>query len=219
MKTAAIAIALLGLLPSTFAQTLAASPTESYGCEPHGDHYHCEGARATLSTVVTSAAAAATTEAHDHDEDDHDEDEHTDASGTGTLAASPTESYGCEPHGDHYHCEGARATLSTVVSQAAAATTTEAHDHDDHDDETGTGSAAASPTESYGCEAHGDHWHCDGARATTGGSDSTPAASDSTAAASNSTPTASGNAVTATGAAGMEMVPILGMVAAAVLAL
>ena len=159
MKTAAFALALLGLFPSAFAETLAASPTESYGCEPHGDHYHCEGARATLSTSVTEEAAAATT-THVHDEDE-DEDDHDHAEGSGSLAASPTESYGCEPHGDHYHCEGARATLSTVVtsvvtSKAAAATTTEAHDHDE--DETDTASAGASPTESYGCEPHGDHW-------------------------------------------------------------
>ncbi|KAK7418443.1 hypothetical protein QQX98_003935 [Neonectria punicea] len=206
MKTAAFALALLGLFPSALAETLAPSPTESYGCEPHGDHYHCEGARATLSTVVTSEAAAATT-AHE-DEDDHDH-----AEGSGTLAASPTESYGCEPHGDHYHCEGARATLSTVVTSASvtAAATTEAHDHDE--DETDTAAAGPSPTESFGCEPHGDHWHCDGARTAT----ETETAIETPGSAS--TPTTSGDAATATGAAGMEMVPILGMVVAAVLAL
>ncbi|KAH7129883.1 hypothetical protein B0J13DRAFT_610973 [Dactylonectria estremocensis] len=223
MKTATFAVALLGLFPSAFAETLAASPTESYGCEPHDDHWHCEGARATLSTAVAETAAAATTsEVHDHDHED--EDEHDHSSGTGSLAPSPTESWGCEPHGDHYHCSGAVATLSTVVTSAAvsdaAATTTEAHDdEDDHDHSSGTGTIAASPTESYGCEPHGDHWHCDGARATTGSSDATIAASASTPAASDSTPTASGDSSTPTGAAAMDVVPILGMVAAAVFAL
>lgn len=207
----------------------------------HGLNRHCEGARATLSTAVAETAAAATTsEVHDHDHED--EDEHDHSSGTGSLAPSPTESWGCEPHGDHYHCSGAVATLSTVVTSAAvsdaAATTTEAHDdEDDHDHSSGTGTIAASPTESYGCEPHGDHWyalslslceprliasphrHCDGARATTGSSDATIAASASTPAASDSTPTASGDSSTPTGAAAMDVVPILGMVAAAVFAL
>lgn len=38
MKTTAFAVALLGFLPAVFAQDAAPSPTESYGCEPHGDH-------------------------------------------------------------------------------------------------------------------------------------------------------------------------------------
>lgn len=76
MKTATFAVALLGLFPAVFAETLAPSPTESTGCEPHGDHWHCEAAR--------------TAEDHSH------------ASGaTESLAPSPTESTGCEPHGDH----------------------------------------------------------------------------------------------------------------------
>ncbi|KAH6886235.1 hypothetical protein B0T10DRAFT_575951 [Thelonectria olida] len=216
MKTSALAVALLSLLPAALAaETAGPSPTESYGCEPHGDHYHCEGLRATLSTSVTEAAAAATTtEAHDHDEDE-DEDEHDHSAGTASAGASPTESWGCEPHGDHYHCEGSRATLTTVVSSAAAATTTaesETHDHDHEDEE--TASAAASPTESYGCEPHGDHWHCDGARtATEAGSDSTPTANATPTDEEESTATPTNNA------AGMDIVPVLGLVAAAVFAL
>lgn len=54
---------------------------------------------------------------------------------------SPTESTGCEPHGDHWHCDGPAETGSTAAS---------------------TSSIMPSPTESVGCEPHGDHWHCDG---------------------------------------------------------
>lgn len=70
------------------------------------------------------------------------------ASGTRTTASTatsslpsgvsppPTESVGCELHGDHYHCEGpATGTVSGVP---------------------------AAPTESTGCVLHGDHYHCEG---------------------------------------------------------
>lgn len=41
MKTSTFAVAIFGLMPmAAFAQSLAPSPTESVGCEPHGDH--CE---------------------------------------------------------------------------------------------------------------------------------------------------------------------------------
>lgn len=112
---------------------------------------HCEGARtATENNVVsTPAAVATTTAAHD---DDHDH-----ASGTGAIAPSPTESVGCEPHGDHWHCSGPRTALDTVVvtTSAAVAVTTSAHE--EHHDSAGTGSIAPSPTESVGCAPHGDH--------------------------------------------------------------
>ncbi|KXH45549.1 hypothetical protein CSAL01_08602 [Colletotrichum salicis] len=74
-----------------------------------------------------------------------------------SLAPSPTESVGCEPHGDHWQAYG-----TTLVTSVAAATTTATedhdHDHDDDDHSSGTGSLAPSPTESVGCEPHGDHW-------------------------------------------------------------
>ncbi|KAK4135894.1 hypothetical protein BT67DRAFT_440770 [Trichocladium antarcticum] len=151
MKTTASAAVLLGLVSAALAQaqTPGPSPTESVGCEPHGDHWHCDGPR------VTSAAAPATSSAVHHDGDDgehghgHDEDDgHSDAPGTASLKPSPTESYGCEPHGDHWHCQGA-ITASTAPSASPSA----------H----GTASLKPSPTESYGCEPHGDHWHCQGA--------------------------------------------------------
>jgi hypothetical protein len=142
MKVFAYAAVLLGLASTALgqAETIAPSPTESYGCEPHGDHWHCEGARTVAATdaatdsVTTTAAAATTSAAHDHDHDDdeddhdHDDDDHTDAAGTGSLAPSPTESYGCEPHGDHWHCEGAITASTTVPptgtgAQNAATTT------------------------------------------------------------------------------------------------
>ncbi|KAF5010752.1 hypothetical protein FDECE_3107 [Fusarium decemcellulare] len=236
MKTAAFAVALLGLFPAIMAaetlapsptesvgcephgdhwhceaartdagddaeeasETLAPSPTESVGCEPHGDHWHCEGPRSTLLT-----AQVTTTEA----EDDHDDHE---AGATESLAPSPTESVGCEPHGDHWHCEG-----PATGADAAATTSADDHDHDDedHDHESGaTESLAPSPTESVGCEPHGDHWHCEGPATAAGSADA------STTEATTGTPTASDGAQV-TNAAGIEMVPVLGMFAAAVLAL
>jgi D-lyxose ketol-isomerase len=198
MKTTTFAVALLGLFPAIFAQeTLAPSPTESVGCEPHGDHWHCEGARSTLA-----AEAKATTDA-EHD-DDHDHDHDHDTTGTESLAPSPTESTGCEPHGDHWHCEAAK-----TGSEAKA---TDDHDHD-HEDEDHTHSAGAtkslspSPTESVGCEPHGDHWHCDG-----------PATAAATGSASASA-TESDSAAVTDNAAGIQMIPFAGIVAAAVLAL
>ncbi|EXF79079.1 hypothetical protein CFIO01_06401 [Colletotrichum fioriniae PJ7] len=99
MKASQI-LSMLGFAAFAFAQSesLAPSPTESVGCEPHGDHWHCEGARATTAaavsgtTLLTSVAAATTTATEDHDHDhDHDDDH---SSGTGSLAPSPTESVG-----------------------------------------------------------------------------------------------------------------------------
>ncbi|KAL6852503.1 hypothetical protein ACO1O0_007048 [Amphichorda felina] len=98
----------LGLIPFAVAQStsLGPAPTESYGCEPHGDHYHCEShvsetAAAHVPTSVSTPAPTATEEeSHDHEEhDDHDHE-------TGSLPPSPTASAGCEPHGDHWHCDG-----------------------------------------------------------------------------------------------------------------
>ncbi|KAK2793012.1 hypothetical protein FQN52_002160 [Onygenales sp. PD_12] len=104
---------------------------------------------------------------------------------------SPTESVGCEPHGDHWHCDAPRtqqpaitATTTSVnpgpsptesvgcephgdhwhCDAPATATTTmsSTHSHSDHDEPTGTQDPGPSPTQSVGCEPHGDHWHCDG---------------------------------------------------------
>ncbi|KAK0667036.1 hypothetical protein QBC41DRAFT_396708 [Cercophora samala] len=159
MKTFSAAI-ILALSAFSAAQELAPSPTESVGCEPHGDHWHCDGPRVTVPAttatpviITTSEAVAvpATTTAavhdddhdhdhnhdhdHDHDDDhshdhndeeDHDHDDHS----AGVLPPSPTASIGCEPHGDHWHCEGpapttiATVTTSGVVSGTGAPITT-----------------------------------------------------------------------------------------------
>ncbi|KAK4097163.1 hypothetical protein N658DRAFT_311873 [Parathielavia hyrcaniae] len=158
MKLTAYATVLLGLVSASLAQVdPGPSPTESFGCVPHDDHWHCEGARETSAPPAAATTLPATSEpavttttvtssAHDDDDDDDDEEEeHTDhTAGTASLAPSPTESYGCEPHGDHWHCEGAVTALSTgsvtvtVTSSGADAITTT---------ETSTStSATASPT-------------------------------------------------------------------------
>ncbi|TGJ78704.1 hypothetical protein E0Z10_g10062 [Xylaria hypoxylon] len=165
MRTTSSALVALFAVSSALAQTLPPSPTASVGCEPHGDHWHCDGpATATIATSTTATSAT---------HDDHEE--------SGTLAPSPTESVGCEPHGDHWHCDGPASTTSS----APATTTTHDHDDDDDDDHESTGTLAPSPTESVGCESHGDHWHCDGPAVTfssTITSSSTVAASASTSA-------------------------------------
>ncbi|KAI1339353.1 hypothetical protein F5Y15DRAFT_416220 [Xylariaceae sp. FL0016] len=132
MRSAIIFFTVALTTSSVLAQTsLPPSPTASVGCEPHGDHWHCDGP----ASVTSAAASAASTEAHDHD---HEEDATasvtaavsnttttgtvTDAEGTGTLAPSPTESTGCEPHGDHWHCDGPASGTSTVESASASAT-------------------------------------------------------------------------------------------------
>jgi hypothetical protein len=44
--------------------TLAPSPTESVGCHPHGDHWHCEGpATATTGADQTSTDTSPTSSA------------------------------------------------------------------------------------------------------------------------------------------------------------
>lgn len=70
--------------------------------------------------TTTSAAAAITTTV----EEDHHDDDHTDAPGTATQAGpSPTESVGCEPHGDHWHCEGPKETAGPVESATSTTST------------------------------------------------------------------------------------------------
>ncbi|EPS35346.1 hypothetical protein H072_11278 [Dactylellina haptotyla CBS 200.50] len=99
-------------------------------------------------------------------------------SGTGTLAPSPTES-------------AAKVTViiapSIPVSTSLATTLTSDDDHENHTNEVhathtdheGTGTLAPSPTESVGCEAHGNHWHCDGPRETLAGTSTGVAATTS----------------------------------------
>ncbi|KAK0105987.1 hypothetical protein ONS95_004494 [Cadophora gregata] len=123
------------------------SPTNSYDCEPHGDHWHCEGPitpSATLPASVTTPSVAVITTTS-HAGNGHSAD-------TGTLAPSPTESVGCEPHGDHWHCDAPAATVTTTGTGAESVT------------------IALSPTESVGCEQHGDHWHCEAPAVTSGSS-------------------------------------------------
>ncbi|CAG9942227.1 unnamed protein product [Clonostachys rosea f. rosea IK726] len=168
-------VALLGLASLSYAQ--APSPTESIGCEPHGDHWHCEGPRPTsaaLSSAVSSAAdpgPSPTESVGCQPHGDHCEDHDHDHSSTVDPGPSPTESVGCEPHGDHWHCEGPAVTSgasSNVPSSSSAAVTTTSADHDDHSHGSAT-PTKPSPTESVGCEPHGDHWHCDGPRVTSSG--------------------------------------------------
>ncbi|KXX74864.1 hypothetical protein MMYC01_206704 [Madurella mycetomatis] len=161
MKTPAV-LFLLGLcaLPA-LAQELGPSPTESIGCEPHGDHWHCEGPRPPSTSsapppVVTATAAPEPTTTAAGDGDDDEGTEHTDAPGTGSLEPSPTESIGCEPHGDHWHCEGPRppaetgsetsvTTLPTLATTTGAASGTEAFPATTSSSSVITAGAAAGP--------------------------------------------------------------------------
>ncbi|KAI5801168.1 hypothetical protein EDC01DRAFT_646996 [Geopyxis carbonaria] len=146
-----------------------ASPTESTGCEQHGDHWHCEG------PAETSIAASLL------------------SSSVGNAGPSPTASIGCKAHGDHWDCEGPAVTSAVASAVASSVTMPKSEDHhsvehsDDHSDEhethdeTHSGAAAPSPTESVGCELHGDHWDCDGPAATTTATASTNSTGNSTA--------------------------------------
>ncbi|KAK4231685.1 hypothetical protein QBC38DRAFT_201489 [Podospora fimiseda] len=136
MKAVTYAALLMGVLSTALGQkTLGPSPTESIGCVPHGDHWDCEGPRVTADVTTGTGPAVttapATTPAHHDDDHDHDhdhdhsdsDDEHDHHSGTESLKPSPTESYGCEPHGDHWHCEGhvtASSTLFTTTTSTSA---------------------------------------------------------------------------------------------------
>ncbi|KAH8172459.1 hypothetical protein LIA77_06714 [Sarocladium implicatum] len=98
---------------------------------------------------------------------------------------SPTASVGCEPHGDHWHCEGPKET-----GAAEPSATSDDHDHDhDHDDDAAA-EAGPSPTESVGCEPHGDHWHCEGPKETASAAEAS-STSDDAAAEAGPSPTES----------------------------
>lgn len=120
----------LFLTLSNFTLAQEPSPTESVGCVAHGDHWHCEGPRtatataSTLATTLTSSITSSSAEAtHDHDHDDDHDDEHAHSEGTGSLAASPTESVGCVAHGDHWHCSGpATATATATATNSSLST-------------------------------------------------------------------------------------------------
>ncbi|KAH8597741.1 hypothetical protein B0O99DRAFT_592301 [Bisporella sp. PMI_857] len=203
MKPSAVVFAALSLFPPiVLSQTNPGpSPTNSYGCEAHDDCWHCDGPITSTAAVVAQTTLPATTTTSHDDHEDHDDHE----SGTGTLAPSPTESVGCESHGDHWHCDGPAST-STLPDRVLTATSDD-HDDDDHDHPatTGTGSLIPSPTESVGCEAHGDHWHCDGPRVTstsvTGNTTlaATTSAATTTSGTAPAQTTASGNDASSTG--------------------
>lgn len=126
MRTSIIAtIAALAFIPLSLAQDAGPSPSESIGCEPHGDHWHCEGPRETASAVEEESSSV-------------------------DPGPSPTASIGCEPHGDHWHCEGP-ATSGASAPEASATDSEHDHDHD-HEDEESAAEAGPSPTESIGCE-------------------------------------------------------------------
>lgn len=192
MKATTVSVALLSLVSTAIAQTLPPAPTESVGCEPHGDHWHCAGpAPKPSSGAVTQTSAAPTqTGAHD-DHDDHDHE-----TGSGVLPPSPTASVGCEPHGDHWHCAGPKPASTT--SAPAASSSAAGGDHG-----AGTGVLPPSPSASTGCEPHGDHWHCAGPKVT---SSSAPAPSASGARNSTTTPPP------VAAAAGAVVVPVAGLV-------
>lgn len=73
----------------------------------------------------TGSVPTPTPDHPDHDDDaafDHDDvDKHlhttpvVPGASTATLKPSPTESFGCEPHGDHWHCEGSLTAATTLT--------------------------------------------------------------------------------------------------------
>ncbi|ROT38059.1 hypothetical protein SODALDRAFT_324500 [Sodiomyces alkalinus F11] len=185
-------LALMGAVTVSLAQSLPPAPTASVGCEPHGDHWHCEG-------PAESGAAAEPSHTHSHsDDDDHeheheDDDDHDHESTHPDLPPSPTASVGCEPHGDHWDCEGPVETDSLASASASATGIADDHEHD-HDDghedddheSTPHPDLPPSPTASVGCEPHGDHWHCEGPVASATDEGPVASATDDEAAAASS---------------------------------
>ncbi|PVH73889.1 hypothetical protein DL98DRAFT_519608 [Cadophora sp. DSE1049] len=178
MKTITTFTLVAALAGVALAQDPGPSPTNSFGCEPHGDHWHCDGPITASATIPSSVSATAppagtvvtSSPVEDHNHEEHEDEEHDHSSGTGSLAPSPTESIGCEPHGDHWHCEGPVA--ATTGSGTAATSVT----------------IAPSPTESVGCEPHGDHWHCDGPAVTSSSGSLTSVAANATSPATTAEP-------------------------------
>ena len=179
------------------AENAGPSPTVSVGCEPHGNHYDCDGPR------VTDAAGATTPVSEDEHEREEGESEHNPEDSAGAAGPSPTESIGCEPHGDHYHCEAPRPTSAAIAATYAVG---EEHEHEEgkseqeHDHEKGDGAAGPSPTESVGCEVHGDQYHCEGPRTAAAAA----AVSGAVTPSSNSSGTITSSAVQPTGPVAFE---------------
>ncbi|KAI9844850.1 MAG: hypothetical protein M1837_005268 [Sclerophora amabilis] len=182
------------------AQDPGPSPTESIGCEPHEDHWHCDGpAPETSAAAVTSADSVVT-----------------------PAVPSPTESVGCEPHDDHWHCDGPKTGAAPAPTDAAddhAHEHEDEHEHEaeheehvnDHETEAAGGAPAEpSPTESVGCEPHGDHWHCDGPASTAA---VTSAPSSASAAPSLPSNNASTPSPTGSGAPTSSVLPFEGAAA------
>lgn len=93
----------------------------------------CQGpkmtAPAVLTTTVSGVVITTTTSAthshtHSHHNDDDDDDHKTtDKPGTGSLKPSPTESFGCTAHGDHWHCEGRVGASATGTGTSRSSST------------------------------------------------------------------------------------------------
>ncbi|KAI1206122.1 uncharacterized protein F4807DRAFT_238144 [Annulohypoxylon truncatum] len=118
MRNCSVLFAALLTAPWAVAQTLPPSPTASVGCHAHEDHWHCDGPASstvsvTASTQSLGSSSTTTSPISSSTSEEHEE-------GTGSLAPSPTESVGCEPHGDHWHCDGAVVTSSTSAVQSTA---------------------------------------------------------------------------------------------------
>ena len=66
--------------------------------------------------TATGSQPTPTSEHADHDDEDHhDITAVVPGASTATLAPSPTESFGCEPHGDHWHCDGSVTAATTLT--------------------------------------------------------------------------------------------------------
>ncbi|BDD58799.1 hypothetical protein MPDQ_007553 [Monascus purpureus] len=148
MKYPSLLLAIVALASSVRAQEdPGPSPTASVGCEPHGDHWHCDGPATptSVSSIITPAVPSPTEsvgcEPHgDHWHCDGPASTSVGESITATTVVTPTvpspvESVGCEPHGDHWHCDGPAETtttaaelsgFTTLTSATAAATSTRA---------------------------------------------------------------------------------------------
>ncbi|KAK0119409.1 hypothetical protein ONS95_010861 [Cadophora gregata] len=84
--------------------TMRTSMTTTHLGQAHWHHPQLNQLAVNLMAALTTGSANAT------------------ASGSVTLAPSPTESVGCEPHGDHWHCDGPAVTSSPLASASANVT-------------------------------------------------------------------------------------------------
>ncbi|KAL2360177.1 hypothetical protein RJZ56_006948 [Blastomyces dermatitidis] len=144
MKFVTVALVAISLLstPASFVlgQDPGPSPTESVGCTPHGDHWHCTGPRLTTGAAEDTATHTAADPGPSPTESvgctPHGDHWHCAGPRLTTGASkdtavhtaadpgpSPTESVGCKPHGDHWHCAGPRLSTNAVTTGSAAPTT------------------------------------------------------------------------------------------------